>query len=94
VVLVWVGPRAPWTALHLGSPWGYRGTSSPYGPRHSLTVGSWEGVVSYERGTPVPIMGVWNDPPSEEEGHPHGAEVAAHGRVVQRRPVGVRPAGE
>ena len=26
----------------------------PYGPRHSPTTGSWEGVVSYERGTPVP----------------------------------------
>ena len=25
----------------------------PYGPRHSLTVGAQEGVVSYERGTPV-----------------------------------------
>ena len=25
----------------------------PYGPRHSPTVGSYEGVVSYERGTPV-----------------------------------------
>jgi len=26
----------------------------PYGPRHSPTVGSWEGDVSYERGAPVP----------------------------------------
>ena len=25
----------------------------PYGPRYSPTVGSWEGVLSYERGTPV-----------------------------------------
>jgi len=35
----------------------HKTTPTPYGPRHSPTIGSWEEAISCERGIPVPYRG-------------------------------------
>ena len=44
----------------------------PKGPRHRLTVGSWEGAFFYERGTPVPLY--WDACGDRGTGLPRSSE--------------------